>query len=305
MKNTCFVIINPVAGAGKAKRYWPILKACLEDMQIPYEVRFSTERGQASAIAGVSVSQGYKTLMILGGDGTFNEVINGVQKMKRIDTSEIGFILFPCGTGNDWLKSSRLNFDIKELLDAYINKQWSYQDLGCVNYDNGKVRYFANSLGAGIEGFIGLQLSEHYRGWIKNPYVKYVKAMLLALRNYKARNVEIIIDGDKQIHHLLTLSICLGKYKGGGMMIAPNADLFDGAFHSTLVSKIRFLKVFRKLGSLYNGKILGVKGFEAKVHQEMDIQTKGIPMEVEGEYFGDTPAKITMVKQGLKILASK
>lgn len=305
MKNTCFVIINPVAGAGKAKRYWPVLKACLEEFEIPFEVCFSTERGQASAIAGVSVSQGYKTLMILGGDGTFNEVLNGVQKITSIDPTEIGFILFPCGTGNDWLKSSRPDFDIKAVLHAYINKQWSYQDLGRVNYENGKVRYFGNSLGVGIEGFIGLQLGEHYRGWIKNPFVKYVKALLLALRNYKAKDVEFMMDGRQQSKHLLTLSICLGKYKGGGMLIAPKANLFDGVFHTTLVSKIHFFKVIRKLGSLYNGNILAVKGFEAKTHQEMLIQTKGIPMEAEGEYFGDTPAKITLIKQSLKILTSQ
>lgn len=303
MENKCFVIINPIAGNGKAKRYWPNLKSYLEKLKIPYERSYSTERGQASAIAGVAVSKAYKTLLVLGGDGTFNEVINGVKNIKKNHSSEIGFILFPCGTGNDWLKTSRPNFEIKNLFDAYLKNQWTYQDVACVAYENGKKRYFVNSLGIGIEGFIAYKLSEHHRGWIKNPYLKYLKALLLALQNYKARDVEFLLDGNKQSHHLLTLSICLGKYKGGGMMIAPKADLFDGVFHTTLVSKIHLFKVLRKLKALYNGNILEVKGFESRLHQGMEIQTEGIPMEAEGEYFGQTPAVVSLEPKGLKILA--
>ncbi len=181
-------------------------------------------------IARDSVLNGSSLIVSLGGDGTINEVINGVLSIKEQELPEIGFI--PLGTGVDFVKTVGISRKMEEALDTIINGDVIYSDVGrVVLNENEKVytRYFINVLDAGLGGSvvrIARRLPKSLGG-----YPVFLISSLLGILTFKPFKVKIFIDDEFVDEGKITIiGAANGRYFGGGMHIAPMAKIDDGIF---------------------------------------------------------------------------
>src|SRR4051812_39754073 len=106
--NNYYLIANPVSGNGKAKKDWNRIAALLEKHGIGYDAVFTEKPRREQELVTRAISNGYRKFIVLGGDGTLNETINGVFQQKEVASTEIMVGVIPIGTGNDWCRMHQI-----------------------------------------------------------------------------------------------------------------------------------------------------------------------------------------------------
>jgi diacylglycerol kinase family enzyme len=146
-------IVNRAAGGGRTEKDWPLISQYLEKHGIIFESHFTNRRLHASIIARNKIKEGYSRIIVVGGDGTMNEVINGVFAQCRISTTEVMLGMISVGTGNDWARMFNIPADYEGAVLTIKQQKTFIQDAGLVSYrKNGKEwkRYFINIAGMGF-----------------------------------------------------------------------------------------------------------------------------------------------------------
>ena len=152
-KSNWITIVNRAAGGGKAEKEWPLISQLLHQHQVPFEPHFTNRRLHASIIARNKIKEGYSKIIVVGGDGTMNEVINGVFAQKRLQTTEVMLGMISVGTGNDWARMFNIPVDYEGAVQTIKQQKTFIQDAGLVSYrKNGKEwkRSFINIAGMGF-----------------------------------------------------------------------------------------------------------------------------------------------------------
>ena len=153
VKNNWIVIVNRTAGSGRTEKDWPFIESLLHKHGFSFESHFTSRRLHASIITRDRIRDGYSRIIVVGGDGTMNEVINGLFSQGSINTTEVMLGMISVGTGNDWARMFNIPNDYEEAV-LTIKKQHTFiQDAGLVHYTrNGKEwkRYFINIAGMGF-----------------------------------------------------------------------------------------------------------------------------------------------------------
>ena len=129
-----FIIMNPVAGGGKATKYWSEMEQLFLSNGFDFEMVQTTSKGDAIELARKAVLAGYKKIIAIGGDGTNNEVVNGIFSQTEIPTRNIVYTLIPVGTGNDWVKTYGISKDFRQWIPLIKQLKTRKQDLGLVSY---------------------------------------------------------------------------------------------------------------------------------------------------------------------------
>jgi len=154
-KLSFFVIINPKSGQGKSQRIWEQIKA---ELQLHFTIEFVLTKHpkHESLLAQNALKKGFKNFIILGGDGTLRNFINGVFNQSHTDTKNIVFGIIPVGTGNDWIKTHHIPILPKKAVQTIINGNIKRQDVGKINYITLKKNpeYFMNVAGVGFDGLV-------------------------------------------------------------------------------------------------------------------------------------------------------
>jgi len=152
-KSNWITIVNCTAGGGKTGRDWPLIQSLLRKHGIGFEPFLTSRRLHASVIARNKIQEGYSKIIVVGGDGTMNEVINGVFAQNRIHTTEVMLGMISVGTGNDWARMFKIPADYEQAVLTIKKQKTFIQDAGMVKYlKNGKEwkRYFVNIAGTGL-----------------------------------------------------------------------------------------------------------------------------------------------------------
>lgn len=237
------IIINPNAGKGKSIVALAKLERSLSQKNIKFNIHKTEKAKHATEIAEKLTENGAK-IIVLGGDGTFNEVLNGI---KNFEKTTVGFV--PCGTGNDYVKATAIPKSINKAIDNIINGRTGYVDYIQMN----GVRCL-NVAGGGMDSDVLVRYSEMkcLRGKIK--YFASLISVLLHLRFHK---VKISVDdGEIMEKNVFLISIANGKYIGGGMAISPNSVTDDGFLNVVVANEIKSSKVLSLLASFLRGKHL-------------------------------------------------
>lgn len=305
MTSKWFIIVNPKANGGRLEKQWNNIQQCLIDHNIDFFDQKTTHQNHATELAKEAIGNGFRKIIAVGGDGTGNEVANGILQQKIIPSSEITFALLPVGTGNDWIKTHKIPKHLKTWLEMLKNEKTTFQDAGFIScsFNEKKVeRYFINVAGMAYDAF-GVQISEG-KSW-RFPKIQYLLNALLGLFKYKIHRAKLIFDEQEVVDFFYTINVGVCKYSGGGMQLVPHAIPNDGKLALTFAKKLSKLAVILNTYRFYNASLLQhskVEGFLTKKIRVETMDDEPTGVEVDGEYIGETPVEFSILPKALKIV---
>jgi YegS/Rv2252/BmrU family lipid kinase len=299
------VIVNPNAGAGRCRLEWDEIDRLLRSAGISFRAVFTTRRLHAMILSRRGIKEGYRKMVAVGGDGTLNEVINGVFGQKEVPTREITIGMIPVGTGNDWSRMFGIPPDYPEAINI-LNRQHTFiQDAGRVIFSrSGKVnkRYFINIAGIGFDALVTRKTNKLKENGRSNKIV-YLLNIFTGLFDYQSFNAKLEVDGKAFNHDIFSMSIGICKYNGGGMVPLPNAVPDDGQFDLTIIKRMGRFNILRSLPRLYNGsilshpKVLALTGNRIRISSEETVH-----LETDGENLGHTPFEFEIIPASLTVI---
>ena len=282
------IIINPKSGKRAFRRQRIYLWKLLRKRREPFVYRVTKYAEHAIELARELVERGCDEILVLGGDGTLSEVINGIMRadIPEEQRAQICFGLMPRGTGNDWGRFWGLNKEYKKSLDRFFNGEKQPLDVGCITYwRNGIVhhRYFINSVGFGVDS-LTCQWATTLKYYIGSHHVNYFFALLAAICVHKSQKIELIVDGKTVVNDMLfTMNIGNGPFSGGGIKQNPDADPRDGVFHSIFVQTPTFRQVLKAIPRLFDGRLTDLDFVHSFVGKEVEVNTrKHLMFEADG-----------------------
>ena len=307
-KSIWIAIINLTAGGGKTERDWLSIEQILHREGIRFEPYFTNRKLHASIIARNKIKEGYSKIIVVGGDGTMNEVINGVFAQKRIHTTEVMLGMISVGTGNDWAKTFNIPSDYEGAVRTIKRQLTFIQDAGLVHYQkNGKEwkRYFINIAGMGFGAKV-VERTNRMKEKGKSGALLYFYNIFYSLIQYKSKSAVIEIDGTSYNRRIFSLNVGIGKYNGGGMIQVPHAIADDGLYSITLIKKIGKLNVMANIKKLYNGKITKHSKVETYIAKSVQINGSSlIKLETDGETLGHGPVSFEIIPRSIRIVSGE
>jgi YegS/Rv2252/BmrU family lipid kinase len=307
-KTNWIAIINMAAGGGKTRTDWPFIEQILQREEVQYEPFFTDRRLHASIIARNKIKEGYSKIIVVGGDGTMNEVINGVFAQNRIQTTEVMLGMISVGTGNDWARTFNIPADYEGAVRTIKQQRTFIQDAGLVHYrKNGKEwkRYFINIAGLGFGARVVERTNRAKEKGKSGPFL-YFYYIFYSLMRYRAKKAVIEIDGTSYIRKIFSLNVGIGKYNGGGMIQVPHAIADDGLYSITLIKKIGKLNVIANMKKLYNGKITQHSKVETYMARSVQINGSSLlKVETDGESLGHGPVSFEIIPRSVTVISGE
>jgi YegS/Rv2252/BmrU family lipid kinase len=302
------VIVNPNAGSGKGQKDWKIIERLMEKYWIHYTAEFTQASKHAILLSQKGIEKGFRKILVVGGDGTMNEVVNGVFIQKTCPTTSIILGMITVGTGNDWGRLFGIPSSYEGAMQVIHACKTRLQDAGSVMYYNGirqEKRFFINIAGLGFDAVVVSRTNRQKERGRKGKLL-YFYNLLSSLLFYNHTHTSVEIDGNIIRDDVFTISIGIGKYSGGGMQQTPNAIPDDGLFDITIVKKIKKSDIIRNLKLLYNGNILKHPKIEGFTGKEIFIDSDPlIHVEADGESLGHSPIRFTIIPASINIVYNR
>lgn len=309
MSTEWFVIVNPNAGKRKGQHDWLTIARLLGEAGIEFINIFTEHRDHAMLLARKYIEKGFRNIIVVGGDGTLNEVVNGIFTQKHISPSEVTLAMIPVGTGNDWCRMYKIPSDYKEAISIIAKANIFLQDAGMVKYYSSlgqeKTRYFLNMAGMGFDALVAKKTNRQKDKGKGGP-LSYFVNIFSSLFYYKATKTTVVLDNESVTQDVFSMSVGICQYNGGGMKQAPDAKSDDGLFDLTIIRNIGKFKVIRNVVKLFDGSFTRLP--EVSTFRSSHIIIKSIfPMylEVDGESLGHTPFEFTIIPQTLRIITGE
>ena len=303
------VIINPEAGSRSVGRKWPRINRQLQKEGLSFDHEFTKGPGHALDIASRSISNGYRYLIAVGGDGTVNEVANGILRSNNPLSTILGIVStgtahdfsFSLGVAEDNSNSngndySYLTRQKRTLIDVGVVKYW--------NHGQSLERFFLN------EASIGLA-AEIVDSWKSLP-TRFGKSVNLALRTvagYKAlsihRNKKVRLQVGKEVESisLCTLMVSNGQYCADRMLIAPHASLDDGLLNAIVVGDVSKFELLKIRPTIYNGSHVEHPLIREIKTTALTIESdEHLFVEADGEILGECPASFLVMPSALTVV---
>ncbi len=303
-----YVIVNPNAGTGLGKKMWSKIKEHLITKNFNFEFALTKHKEHAIDLTQKAISSGFKKFISVGGDGTVNEIINGVMNQQTIDTKEITLAMIPVGTGNDWRRSIALPLNYKETIDLVLKNDFVYHDIAKVYYqtDEGKQsRHFINMAGIGFDASVAIKSNED-KAKGKSSKLVYLKNLLSILIKYSNIHHEVTFDNGIIKDKVFSLSIGKGKYNGGGMKQCPNAIINDGFLDMTVIKDVTKLVVLKEVAKVFSGKHIRHHKIDTMKTKKAVINTKEkVFLEIDGETTGFSPFEFSVIPKKIKVVIDK
>jgi len=308
--NKWLIIVNPAASIGKCGKDWPEIQAILTNEGFDYDAILTTHHGHAIELVRDSIiEKGYTKIISIGGDGTNNEVINGIFTQDRIPTNEITMGTIPVGTGNDWRRTFGFPEDYLQIVKIIKEGRFIPHDVGkVVYYNNGdsRTRFFLNAAGTGLNEMVCSRTNK-LKSEGKGGSVRYMLNTASCLFSYKCIRIKLEIDDQEVLEdEVLSVSIGNGRFNGGGMMMMPHAVPDDGLFDITVVKKVGMLKFAANIGNIYDGTFVD-KLKEVSLYKGKKIRITSIPahmllLETEGETLTNSPFDFEMLPKAINMI---
>lgn len=288
-------IINPKAGKGKSLNYINEIKEIFKDRPNDYIIEITKYIGHATEIVKSYTSKDNFRVYSIGGDGTLNEVVNGMAMSK----SSIGVI--PSGTGNDFIKTLIKYKNYNNILIRTIEGTETLIDLAKANQ-----RYFINISSLGFDAEVAYNAKKFKKYRLFPGLIAYILSIFYTLSSFKGQLMNIIIDGVSYSQRNVLLAIGNGKSYGGGILITPEADIMDGYLDICMVKEIGILKLLRFLPKALKGKhgaakeVTFIKGKKISVEGDSTFI-----INFDGEIEKCEKAEFEIIENGIKFIIPK
>lgn len=314
------VIVNPGARSGKGRRHWEAVKEVLDNKGLRYAVHFTTKAGDAADYAAKLYNESLKSndtlrLIVLGGDGTMNEVMQGLPAFENLELSCI-----PVGSSNDLARGIGISFNPREAMEHILDNPVSFSmDLGIVHCENSSAtdervpipdRRFLVSTGFGYDASICEEANASVAKKILNRvglgkliYLLICLKQLISIKDYSAT---LTLDGTKTLNldRLLLVVGMNNKYEGGGFKFAPDALNNDGKLDLCVVSGVPKRKVPSILPQAMKGnhfKYDGVDGYQVSSYSIKCKKPQWIHTDGEAIFQADY-IKVDCLKEAIKMI---
>lgn len=309
-ESTPLIIVNPRSASGATRENWSMIADDLRAHFGEFQTAFTKSPGDGINIAYNACQNGRNFIIACGGDGTINEVANGI--LRAGTDSELG--IFPSGTGGDLRRSIGLPTEPREAAKALRSGITKRIDVGkaiFINNEGGTdERFFLNiaSLGLAVAIIERVKSSDTLE-WLPFDTVRgragFALSFIREIAKLETVKTLVSIDGEPE-NEIETVHFCLAnaKYFGGGMMIAPNAKLDDGCFDVVSVSDINTVKAFLNAYTIYTGKHIQLPEVTSRPAKTVSAKPVGdeiIRIELDGELVGRLPAKYQTIPNALRV----
>lgn len=305
------IIVNPKSASGSTREKWSLTASELRSHFGPFSVAFTKSQGDGAVLAERAAKAGRKFIIACGGDGTINEVANGIIRSGR--DAELGVL--PSGTGGDFRRALGLPLSNREAAVALRTGKTETMDIGKVTFvsNEGETasRYFLNIASVGLAASVIKRVkSASIFDWVPIDGVRgkanFAVSALQEVIDAHAVTVRVRIDGGGE-HSLQTICLCVAnsRFFGGGMMIAPEAKVNDGFLDLVNVGDMTTAKILLNSLSLYRGTHLSLEEVQSKRIQKIEVDplssNADVLIETDGELPGRLPAKFEIVPAALRI----
>jgi len=281
-------VVNPTSANGRTSKAWRRIEQALANRNIKMDVQYTTGPGDATLITRKALQSGYNRIVSVGGDGTLNEVVNGFFDEKQQPVNPQGGLSFvPLGTGGDFARMFNLSRDLDSIARLFTDPQERYCDLVLATYtswqETEERRFYIN------EADVGLGSATVYR--VNNGSkalggsLSFLLAFLYTVFTYRNIELHIKVDGETKYEGKTgVIVVGNGSYFGGGVKIAPDAQIDDGLLEIILAKDLRKRDLLANLTNMYKGTHLQHPLVERMVgHQVQILSANDILFEMDGE----------------------
>lgn len=305
------VIVNPNAGKKKGEKDWPVISSLLSEAGFNYKHLFTESRGEAMTLAKEHIKEGFQKIIVVGGDGTLNEVVNGIFQQDRFASTDITLGMIMVGTGNDWGRMYQLKHKYQKAVKILKKQRLFIQDAGLVKYYEGTreiERYFINIAGLGYDALVA-KMTNKMKDQGGGGTMAYLMNLIKGLFRYNHAYLEVEIDGH-QVYKgkVFSMSVGICKYNGGGMMQLPFAIPDDGLLDVTIFKNVKKMTVVRNLKKLYTGTFTTlpfVETYRGNTVSIISSTRNQSNLETDGESLGHSPFTFTIIPKSVKVITGK
>jgi diacylglycerol kinase (ATP) len=294
------LIVNPLRGR-MVGTHLARMEAVLAKHGLPYDVRFTEYRGHARELAHRAVSEGYETVVAVGGDGTVNEVVNAAAGSSTVVAA------LPLGAGNDFLRSLGI-WTWEEACLTLLAGKIEAIDVGLAEYrgeaGEQRQRYYAVLADVGFGSEVVRNTPRRFRHALGGG-LGYIVSLYRTAVQGQARACQMKVWADGQLkcdEQLLLVEALNGSYAGGGLKVAPTARLDDELLNVFLVRDMAWLRIWALFPRIYRGTHIEHERVEYFQAHEVAVETdEAVWISVDGEVIGHTPATFKVVPGALKV----
>jgi YegS/Rv2252/BmrU family lipid kinase len=292
------LLLNPVSGRGQGLRDRDRILAAACAAGLACDVAVSAHAGHCIQLVSEGIAAGYRRFLVGGGDGSLSEAVNGVMGQNEVPAADITLALLPVGTGNDWARGQGISRAYATALAVAAAGHVRRFDVGVIDFEGGGRRWFINVAGIGFDAGVVENMPSRSLGRLA-----YLIGLLRELAAYRPLPLRLRADAEPVAASAMLLFACLGRYCGGGMLVAPEARADDGALDLVLIRHMPLHRVLRALPRLFDGRIASHPEVSAWRCRALEIEAPaGAPMEADGELVGHAPARIGVLPRAVGIV---
>lgn len=301
-----FLVVNPRSAAGRTGRHFDRIARAVRSAIGDFECAFTRGPGDGSRLAREAVASGGKLVIAVGGDGTASEVVDGITLGRPRDPDALfGFI--PRGTGGDLRRTLGLPQDLDGAARALASRKEVVCDLGRIELVGAagepQVRHFVNVAGFGVSGVVSGEVNRGLK--LGSGKLSFMIASAKALLRWSDKPVRWRADGGPWVEQTLTsLSVCNGRFFGGGMQVAPDARIDDGLFDVVIWAGFGIGDFITKKRMLYDGThvtLPNTRVLRARTLEAEPVGDEPVLLDVDGEQPGRLPARISILPGALRV----
>jgi YegS/Rv2252/BmrU family lipid kinase len=249
--------------------------------------------GQATEYAQEAAEEGYDIVVAVGGDGTVNEVVNGLMRMPDDERPALGVI--PIGSGNDFAHNVGLPDSPGECVRHLFNGDTRLIDVARITDGSGRTAYYGNTAHLGFGGAVAIATRKITlaRGfWI------YMLAVLQTIAvNHKSARLQFTLDGETMAEEMMMFIVANGPREGGGFHVAPGAEMDDGLLNYVFIRKVTRVMLLRLLPEVMNARHMRFPQVDGGTAKRITIESdRGLPIHTDGEIYGPWEADIRHVE---------
>jgi diacylglycerol kinase (ATP) len=306
MPRRTLAIINPCSSNGSTGRRLSELRESMRHHLGEVEIVLTEAPGHGSELARKAAEEGIDRVIAAGGDGTASEVASGLLASGRASNIELGLI--PLGTGCDLARGLELPLRAANAIEAMARGATRRVDAGRVHYvahdGSNAVSHFLNVASFGLSGLTDLYVRTSPKMF--GGTVAFAIAAIRSIVSYRCPDVSIAVDG-LEVHRgpLNLAAVANGRFFGGGMKIAPNAQFLNGRFDAIVVGEMGKLGLISKFPKLFSGQHLDlacVSSCGAQVVEAEALSGEAVLLDIDGEPLGRLPARFEVLPGAIRLL---
>ena len=293
-------LVNPASANGSTGRRWPELARRAAAAGLEGATLFSERQGHLAELAREAALDGAELLVVVGGDGSVNEVVNGLAGLGR--QPEVAVV--PRGTGWDFSRTFGIPRKIDDAVQIALQGDVRTIDLGRASYrawdGSDATASFANVASAGMSGAIAKRANETTKAL--GGKASYLWATFAVFSGWEATEIEVAVDGERRAGPMFDVVIANGRFFGGGLEICPEAEPDDGLFDVLTIGDVTKRDLVQTMPKMYRGTHLPHPKAELLRGSSVTVTSETpLPIELDGEQPGTTPVTFEVTAGALRL----